>query len=208
MFYNKEIYQKTRLIKLKKSAISEEFASLAQWIDEKYQVKTLDISLNSKSQNLEITLDYQKDMKRFMLKNSCGFSKKIKSTIIKKYLEQCDDSFLDLNVLFHAFEPLAKALANEKVSLKTIENLKNQYENKLWEIRKYDESVSFFFYTNAILNEAKENGLTTEIKQKYFDELKKHDEFDYFTFANFNAVFDSKQDFDTIHNENWRSYYD
>jgi hypothetical protein len=201
-------YQKARLIKLQKSEIGKEFASLAQWIDEKYQVKTLDISMDLESQNLEIMLDYQHDIEKFKLKNGYDFSERIKSAIIKKYLEQSNESFANLYVSFHAFEPLAKEVANHKVSLKTIENLKNQYENQLWEIRKFGEYVSFFFYTNASLNEAKANGLTTEIKQKNFDELKKQDEFNYFTFANFNAVFNSKQDFDTKHDGNWRSYYD
>ena len=63
-----------------------------------------------------------------------------------------------LLVIFSAFEPVARAEANNHITTHEIATLKSTIGDKeLWEIRKCFDTVTFFYYTHAQLraNEAK-----------------------------------------------------
>ena len=71
IFPSDKDYKSTKKIKQGSSKIKEEFEPLAKWIDEKYQVKTLNIIFdyidNNKSHpRLQVCLEYAKDKEKFM----------------------------------------------------------------------------------------------------------------------------------------------
>lgn len=204
-------YKTTRLIKLGKKTMDEKFNAFADWINKKYLVQILNIYLDTLDNGrlrLQLIFEHETDLNIFFLKDPFTSSKRIVNIIEKKYKE----TFYLTNsqpvlVLFYAFEPLAKEEANTKISLKTITSIEENYKNVLWKIARFGEHVTFFFYTNTQLKKAKQSGLTVQLKQEYLEVLKHCDEFNYFTLSNFNAVFDSKENFDKNYNGNWRAYY-
>jgi len=204
-------YKITRLIKLGKNMMDEKFNGFAEWIHQKYLVQILNIytdTLDNGTLRLQLIFEHETDLSIFFLKDRFTSSKRIANTIEKKYKETFQiENLQPILVLFYAFEPLAKEEANNKISLTTITSIEEKYKNVLWKIARFGEHVTFFFYTNTESKKAKHSGLTAQLKQEYFDILKHFDEFDYFTLCNFNAVFDSKENFDKNYNGNWRAYY-
>jgi hypothetical protein len=204
-------YLLTRLIKLGKRKEATTHIPIMQWIFKKYNSKPLAIftdALNESTVRLQIIFESKKETDFFLLKRTFGFSPQKQSAVAKKYLELMDEKpNKDILVLFYAFEPLAKEQANNKVPQKFIAGLKEKYKEQLWEIARYGEHTTFFFYTDEQLKRAKASNLLFSIKQEYYQTLKKFDEFGYFQLETFNTVFDSKENFDTHYNGNWRAYY-
>jgi len=204
-------YKITRLIKLGKNNIDPKFNAFAEWIHKKYLVQILNIytdTLDNGTLRLQLIFEYEVDLGIFFLKDRFTPSKRIVNIIEKKYEESFHlSNSQPVLVLFYAFEPLAKEEANTKISLATTTSIEEKYKNVLWKIARFGEHVTFFFYKNSELKKAKQSGLTVQLKQEYFEILKHFDEFDYFTLSNFNAVFDSKENFDKNYNSNWRAYY-
>ena len=204
-------YKITRLIKLGKNNMDEKFKAFADWINRKYLVRILNVytdALDNGKLRLQLIFEHEADLSIFFLKDRFTSLKWIANTIEKKYKEVFHIANIQsVLVLFYAFEPLAKQEANTKISLATTTSIEEKYKIVLWKIARFGEHVTFFFYTNSQLKKAKQSGLTVQLKQEYFEILKHFDEFDYFTLSNFNAVFDSKDNFDKNYNGNWRAYY-
>ena len=204
-------YKITRLIKLGKNMMDEKFNGFAEWIHQKYLVQILNIytdTLDNGTLRLQLIFEHETDLSIFFLKDRFTSSKRMVNAIEKKYKETFQLAYLKpILVLFYAFEPLAKEEANTKISLKTITSIEEKYKNVLWKIARFGEHVTFFLNTNVQLKKAKQSGLTVQLKQEYLEVLKHYDEFNYFTLSNFNAVFDSKENFDKNYNGNWRAYY-
>ena len=204
-------YKQTRLIKLGKATIDEKFNDFAEWIKEKYAVQILNIYtdvINDDTLRLQLIFEHEADLNKFFLKDRFTSSKYVVKAIDKKYRElfQIIPS-QPILVLFYAFEPLAKEEVNTSIPLKTIILLKEKYKDILWEIARFGQHVTFFFYTKAQLEDAQRDGLTAKLKQAYFEILKKDNELNYFTLTNLNAIFDSKENFDKNYDSNWRAYY-
>lgn len=204
-------YKQTRLIKLGKTKMDEKFTAFAEWINEKYAVQILNVHtdvINENTFRLQLIFEHEAELSKFFLKDRFTASKQIINTIDKKYKEmfQITNSH-PLLVLFYAFEPLAKEEANTNISPETITFFKEKYKDMLWQISRFGQHTTFFFYTKTQLKKAQKSGLVEKIKQAYFEVLKQHDEFHYFTINNFNAVFDSKENFDKTYQGNWRAYY-
>jgi len=204
-------YQQTRHIKLGKATIDEKFNDFAEWIKKKYAVQVLNIYtdvINDDTLRLQLIFEHEADLNKFFLKDRLTSSKRVVKAIDKKYRElfQIMDSQPVL-VLFYAFEPLAKEEANTSIPLKMIISFKEKYKDTVWEIARFGQHVTVFFYTKAQLNEAQRDKLTEKLKQAYFEILKENDELNYFTLTNLNMIFDSKENFDKNYDGNWRAYY-
>jgi hypothetical protein len=201
----------TRLIKLGKRKEAAAHIPLIQWIFKKYNQRPLTVfadPLNESILRLQIIFEFKKEADFFLLKRTFGFSAQKQSAVAKKYCQLLNEkSNKDILVLFYAFEPLAKEQANNKVPQKFIAAFKEKYKDQLWEVARYGEHTTFFFYSDEQLKRAKASNLLFSIKQEYYQTLKKFDEFNYINLETFNAVFDSKENFDTHYNGNWRAYY-
>ena len=145
-------YKSTKKIKQKVSNIKEEFEPLAKWIDEKYNVKTLNLIFdyidNDKSHpRLQVCLEYAKDKGKFMDNKTYNFDERKQNEIAKKFVEITSDYELknkpnwiqkllgltyksnNLFVYFSDFETIAKDEANEKIPDKEIKKLKSEINN-------------------------------------------------------------------------------
>ena len=204
-------YKQTRLIKLGKASMEAKFIAFAEWLNKKYAVQVLNIYtdvINDDTLRLQLIFEYETDLNKFFLKDRFTTSKYIVKTIEKKYKELFQIMHPQpVLVLFYAFEPLAKEEVNTSVPQETIMSLKEKYKNTVWEIARFGQHVTFFFYTKAQLKGAQRDGLTINLKQAYFEILRENDELNYFTLANLNAIFDSKENFDKNYDGNWRAYY-
>lgn len=204
-------YKNTRLIKLNRQKMDRKFDPFAQWINQKYAVEILNIytdTLDEHTLRLQLIFEFDSDRSKFFLKDRFTSSIRMKNEISKKYEELVHPLFgQNILVLFYAFESLAKEEANTKIPPKTIQALKENHKDLIWEISRFGEHTSFFFHTQSQLNHARKSEKANEIKEEYFEQLKHFDEFNYFTLANFNAVFDSKESFDKNYNGSWRAYY-
>jgi hypothetical protein len=89
-----------------------------------------------------------------------------------------------------------------------INDLKKQVASKgIWEIVTFASGATFFFYTNAQVEESEINGMKKELSLKYYDLLKEYDEFNYLDRDSFSVSLDSKENFDDKFNSNWYDYF-
>jgi len=224
-------YKSTKKVKRKTSSIKEEFAPLARWIDEKYDVKTLNIIfdyLDKKKSHprLQVCLEYAKDKGKFMDNKTYNFDERKQKDIARKFAELTSNYNLkpksnwfkkwlgisyksnNLFVYFTDFESVAKIEANEKISEKEINQLQANIDNQdLWTISKAFTDVIFFLYTDEQLDQYQDSSTHKEWSIQYYQLLQEHDEFGYFKKENFYISLDSKENFDTNYQSNWYYYF-
>ncbi|MFK8045189.1 MAG: hypothetical protein AB8B72_06825 [Crocinitomicaceae bacterium] len=194
--------------------IEAKYNNFVAWINSTYKVKVINIFEDLLSENLirlQIIFETEAEVGAFLVKKPVfTFSKRKQTEVRKKYREliNVDIAGNEVLVLFYAFQPIARQDVNNKVSAKFIEKLKKKYSEEIWVIQRYGEHTIFFFYTKKQLTTAKKSFLLSKLESEYYKELKKHDKFDYFSLKNFNAHFDSKENFEVNYDGNWRRYFD
>lgn len=224
-------YKETKKIKQNISKIKEEFEPLAEWIDKKYGVKTLNIIYDyidsDKSRpRLQVCLEYAKDVGKFMDNRTYNFDEIKQNDIIRKFDEIISDNEIknksnwlknlfglpykidNLYVYFSDFESIAKIEANEKISENEIKKLQSEINNKeLWTISRAFSGVTFFLYTNEQLKKYRDSEIHEKWKNQYYQLLQAYDEFDYFKNDYFYFDLDSKENFDNNYEGSWFNYY-
>jgi len=111
-------------------------------------------------------------------------------------------------VVFSAFEPIAKAEANQSVPQEIVQDLKRQIDNKdIWDISNNSSRTTFFLYTKKQVEECNKNGVKEEWAEMYFNILTRYDEFGYFKKGLYSIDLDSKENFDKNYQSNWFYYY-
>lgn len=223
-------YKSAKKIKQGISVLDKEFESLVEWIDGKYDVKTLyvffdHIHKNKSHPRLQICLEYAKDKSKFIDTNTYDFDKKkqkeiaekfeeytsfnqrIKPSILKK-LFKFNKRAQKLHVYFTDFESIAKIEANISISEKEIETLKKNLNNpEVWEVSKGFFGVTYFFCTDEQLKKYQDSELHKKWSEQYFELLENYDEFSYFKKDLFSIYLDSKENFDNNYESNWYYYY-
>jgi len=231
IFTSDKDYKSTKKIKQGISKIKDEFEPLAKWIDQKYEVNTLNIVFdyikNNKSHpRLQICLEYAKDKGKFMNNKTYNFSKRKQKEIAEKFKEltlkhekEKNQNLIkkllglphrtdSLYVYFTDFQSIAKIEANESIPKEKIEKLKLDFNNKdIWEITKVFSGVTCFLYTDKQLKKYQLSEIHRQWNEQYFDLLKDYDEFGYFNKDYFSIDLDSKQNFDKNYDSNWYYYY-
>ncbi|WP_324023660.1 hypothetical protein QSV08_12450 [Maribacter sp. BPC-D8] len=224
-------YKSAKKIKQGISKINKEFESLAEWIDQKYEVKTLNIFFdyihnNKAHPRLQICLEHARDKGKFMDNRTYNFDKAKQKEIANKFEEfttidknKSKPSFLktlfglkrktdNLYVYFTEFESIAKMEANLSIPDKEIKKLKDALNNdELWEIAKRFSGVTYFFYTDEQLKNIEYSKTHKKWSEQYFELLQNYDEFGYFKKDYFNVHLDSKENFDNNYESNWYYYY-
>ncbi|MDO5978938.1 hypothetical protein [Flavivirga spongiicola] len=231
IFTSDKDYKSTKKIKQGISKIKEEFEPLAKWIDQKYEVKTLNIIFdyikNNKSHpRLQICLEHARDKGKFMNNKTYNFHKRKQKEIAEKFREVKSNYEVEnkpnwikkilgftyktnnLYVYFTDFESIAKIEANESIPEAEIKKLKSDLNNQeIWEIAKAFSGVTFFLYTDEQLKRYQDSEIHKKWSEQYFDLLKDCDEFKYFKKDYFSVYLDSKENFDTNYDSNWYYYY-
>ena len=62
------------------------------------------------------------------------------------------------------------------------------------------KSAKVYYYKNNDIDKNHKNGISKKIKSDYYEILKKYDKLDYYTFENFEMIYDSKENLDENYN--------
>ena len=227
-------YKQTKKIKLGLTKMNQDFVELAQFIDETFNVKTLNIIYDvidkGTRPRLGIILEFGKDKSGFSEQNGFGnydsskqkiIAEKFKKIAIEKgfvknqnlfemIFTKNTDKYKTDNILvyYSAFEPIAKEEASRKITQEEVNQLKIDLKcQELWEISSFFYYTTFFLYTDEQVKKY-ENSETKKVwTKKYFDLIKPNDEFGYIKQENFGISLDSKENFDNNYQSNWYYYY-
>ncbi|HPQ68154.1 MAG TPA: hypothetical protein PKW95_03425 [bacterium] len=211
-------YQRTKAIVKNGKKLSSPFAELANWISAKFQVNVLNIEYElvepDDTPRLMVILETQDEQAKFQNGVHGNYlvihQKAIAEQFGKLLREQGRHEFnLDrLFVAFSNFAEVARMEANSNIPDNEIKQLKKALSNdELWEISRSFHTVTFFFYTDEQVRKAERKGLRKTYAAKYYEILKRYDEFGYFTAENLLLFFDSKENFDNNYQSNWFYYY-
>jgi len=233
---NDREYKLIKLIKQGKSTIDNDFKPLAHWIDNEYNVQTMNIlydiidTYEKNVPRLEIIFEFENDREKFRNdpQNHFNYNPEKQTAIANQFKKLVSNvilpkkkgllSFLRRNrskyktpglfVVFSVFKPIAIEEVYSNVSREQIRGLKKQIGNKeIWEIISGFSSAVFFFFTDAQVEENKRNGVQEELAARYFDLLKPYDEFNYIKKECFSISLDRKENFDNNYQSNWYYYF-
>ena len=206
-------YKLTKLIKQGKATVNAEFKKFSDWIDQTYDVKTMNIIYDKIDNNtiprLNIIFEDSKDQGLFM--NKFGFDE-VKQQEITTHLEHDSISrkydTKNIFMLFSAFEPIAKIEAYWNVPKDEIQRLRLDLDmSDLWQIHQNTwVEPTFFFFTDSQVKQYSKNGVKEMLTKKCFELLKKYDEFDYFNEDEFSIQLDSKENFENYYKGSWFNY--
>jgi hypothetical protein len=225
-------YKETKLIKEGKASINPDFKPLADWIDKKYGVRVLNVfydittgAYNKPFPRLNIIFETREEQSKFKT-GLWGFNLDRQKTIARKFDELVNGNKQTISfwsftkgkenkydvqgllVIFDAFKPVARDETNEGIPETEVENLIADINNPdLWKIVRFAAGATFFFYTDQQADNAKATEYIQQLADKYFDLLKKHDQFDYFDRETFSISVDSKENFEKKYEGNWYYYF-
>jgi len=225
-------YKETKQIMLGKKVMKPEFIELAEWIDETYEVKTINIiydtfvSARKKQSRLQICFEFESESLKFQDGPLGNFHETKQTAIAQKFREilRTEKSansgklinifrtpkYITNNILivFSAFEPIAKIEANESVPDSRVKALKHELDNKdIWEISRAFGGTTIFLYTDEQSKKYENSAEHKKWTDKYFDLLSQYDVFGYFKREVFSVYLDSKENFDNNYESNWYYYY-
>lgn len=132
---------------------------------------------------------YNKDRQSQIANKLCELAKKYNSKNIHIYE--------DVWICYNNFSKEMKSDFNECACQNIGKRLSEKFnKDAVWEIHALFGSAYVFYYRDADIKLNSENGVSKQIKDKYYQELHKLDEFSVFTYDSFNMVFDSKENVD------------
>ncbi|MGN6164554.1 MAG: hypothetical protein ACTHOF_08435 [Flavisolibacter sp.] len=227
-------YKATKQILLGKATMNPDFRKLADYIDQTFGVKTINIIYDTidkeKRPRLNICFEFERDKQSFNENNGhFNFDSKKQRTIADKFKRTLKEQNIvkekglfdffkksraekyktdNVWVYYSAFEPIAKIEANENVPQDKVVQLKKELDNNdLWEISRAFSGTTFFVYTDEQVNYYENSEIRKIWADKYFDLLEPYNEFGYFKRNTFNVYLDSKENFDKNYQSNWYYYY-
>jgi hypothetical protein len=231
--YDKE-YKQTKQIMLGKKTMNPDFRPLADFIDRRFGVRTINIVYdtidNGTRPRIGIYFEFSHEKQSFNENNGdVNFDSKkqkliadkLRQTIIEQGLIKNRGLFNLLTktetakyqtdniwVYYSAFEPIARNEANESIPQVKVMQLKTELNCKdLWEISRCFSGTTFFLYTDEQVKQYENSETRKMWADKYFDLLEPYNEFDYFERDKFNVFLDSKENFDNNYKSNWYYYY-
>ncbi|MBX3241715.1 MAG: hypothetical protein KIT80_12075 [Chitinophagaceae bacterium] len=227
-------YKATKQIMLGKTTMNPDFRQLADFIDQTFDVKTINIiydtfdkenrprlnicfefaqekdSFNEKKGNINFDNEKQKiiagKFKQTLKEQKIVKEKGLFDFLTKSQTEKykTDNVF----VYYSAFEPIARIEANENIPQDKVVQLKKELNNNdIWEISRAFSGVTFFLYTEEQLKRYENSDSRKVWADRYFDLLEPYNEFGYFKRDKFNIFLDSKENFDNNYDGNWYYYY-
>jgi|GEM_PF-5619878 len=208
-------YKTTKLIKKGEASLSSEFIDLTNWIEREYDVKVLnlvhDTIENTNQPRLRIILEYEDDAKKlsslygfgtsYQLEKSAPFIQLVTEKLIRSNTEK-------ICIVITSFERAAKEEAIWAISKSEIETLHSEINiPELWKIHtEIFCTATFFLFTNEQVQQFSRNGMKEYFQQKYFELLKRHDEFEYYQKDEFSIELESKENFEKIYENSWFNF--
>jgi hypothetical protein len=225
-------YKETKLIMQAKASMKPEFKPLAEWIDKKYNVKTVNIiydTIEPRNQpRLQICFEFASEKEKFdgptlfsfdpkkqreigqQLKTVLRAQRLAKSKSLFSFFQKSERTTYDVDdvfVYYSAFKPIAQEEANGQIPKERLEKLKEDINDKnLWYILNSFAIATFFLFTDEQVIQYEMTDLKAGWSKKYFEILKEYDEFNYWSESEFSIKFDSKENFDNKYYSNWYYY--
>ncbi|HOJ99515.1 MAG TPA: hypothetical protein PLW34_08145 [Termitinemataceae bacterium] len=211
-----ESYKLAKEIKKGNVKVVTEFIPFIDWVNKKYSVKVLNVSIeyekikNKIIPRISIILERRSDFNKFVddrltidinKQNECleAFLK-----LYPKKIKNVEEAF----VTFDNFENTAIYEAISAVKKDELEEIKKSVDKDcLWLI---DNTMGFFVVLTNTEREREEINTSDAckiIKEKLFNLVKLYDEFNYITPDNLKIEFDSKENFEKNYKDNWFYYY-
>jgi len=221
-------YKLTKRIRQGKATMNKDFATLANSINSNYNVQTLNIIydiINSiPIPRLQVIFEFEKEAEIF--RTDFGFDQTKQKWITEKFTELLLNQKIgakrtiwnlfkktkyktkNIYISFGAFETAAKIEANWSITETEIRELELDINlPDLWKIYpEMFDSPTYFFNTENDLTKYSENEIKNNLTTKYFELLKKYDEFNYIHKDNFEIKFDSKENFEKNYQGSWFNY--
>jgi len=200
-----------------KSKMNPDFVPLAQWIDQQYGVRTInilyDIIENGKLPRILICFEFEQEVSKF-LNSDRTMNKHEQQAIAQAFAKtaglQSQYPTANLWVTYGAFEPVAKSEAMSKITQEDTKLLQTELNDpNLWLIMPTSFGLTpvFFLYTDAQVKTYNGSETVNKWTDRFYALLKAHDEFDYFKRDDLSIYLDSKENFDTNYQSNWYYYF-
>jgi hypothetical protein len=210
-------YIETKLILKKEKKMNPILQKLKEWITMEFNQRVLNLyydtieygnrpRLNVIFENYESVNTIRDRIGNYAKEKQ----QKIKDKLVELLSNELNNEISTENmlVIFSAFNPIARAEANGKIKDEFLNCLKTKYkELKIWEINRFGEATTIFFYTEKELEENSQSQEVILLRNEYLEQLLKYDEFDVVKPEEFNFAFDSKENFDNKYESNWYYYY-
>lgn len=207
-------YRQTKQIKVSGAPLLSPYRELAEWINAHYGVHVLNIVLDTiepdSRPRLNVILEWAEDQRKFLQKERPNFDKDAQLSVQQQFASlkgTLGDQSIHVSrllVIFSAFEPVARAEANNHITTHEIATLKSTIGDKeLWEIRKCFDTVTFFYYTDAQLRANEAKGMRDVYVREYSRLTQPYDQFGYLQRRGIVVRLDSKENFDTNYDSNW-----
>ena len=226
-------YTYTKRIILGKDKMKPEFLPLAEWIDNTYGVRTINIIYDTIDKGdrprLQICFEFEKEKQKFLNEGITYFNKEkqqaignyfkrslLEQGLIKKksifnwFKDENKQPYFTDNIwiVYGAFDTVAKIESTYKITSERLQEFKRSFNNdEIWEINIGFTVATFFLYTNDKVKEYDTPEYKKEWADKYFDLLKEYDDFNYFKRETTQINIDSKENFDNKYQSNWYYYY-
>lgn len=214
--YTDKEYIESKAIKKGNKKLESPFSDLANWINDNFGVKPLnivyDILEHNKQPRLQVIFERYKDNISFKAENGL-FPNPDRQLIIQNAFSDLIHNHREftadnLYVIFSSFEPIAEEEANGKINNQKLDKLKEDLkEHQIWEIKKNFSTGIFFFFNNEQLKKNDNNETKNKFKSEYLKLIKECDEFGYINDLNFSIKLDSKENFDKNYQSNWFYYF-
>lgn len=227
-------YQQTKQIMLGHEVMNPDFRPLADYIDQTFGVKTINIMYDTIEKGtrprLGVFFEFEHERESFNENNGIVnydsrkqqlIAERFRQVIIEKKLNK-KRGFFDLWrkpekpkyntaniwIYYSAFEPIAKEETIERVTEDKIEQLKAELNCRdLWKISRGFSATTFFLYTDEQVQQYVDSDTRKIWADKYFDLIAPYNEFGYFKRDGFAIYLDSKENFDVNYQGNWYYYY-
>ena len=206
-----EDYKATKLIKQGKESLREEFQPFAEWIDQTFGVKPLNITyytLKNGHQGLQLIFEFKADAVLF--ENSPWMPNPEKHKLVTDRFQSLYSDRYDTKNLFMITSAFAQ-LAIEQANLTIPEEKNLQFKSQLaceefWDMWKCFNRVALFLYTEEQVKKL-DPARVEQWKKMYYRMLKENDEFGYINEESFYFAVDSKENLDKKYDANFRFYF-
>ena len=213
---------------LGEAKMNPNFRELADFIDQTFGVKTINIvcdNINRKKRlRLEIYFEFEQERSKFRINNEVfKFDRKKQEIIADKFIKTLKEPKIEKGLFsiftkfrnrkykpenifvgYSAFKSEAKMEANKKIPYTQIVQLQEELDCKdLCSISRFFSAPTFFLYTNNQARFYKNSEIIKIWTDKYFELLEPYNDFGYFERDKFEIYLDSKENFEN----NYESYY-
>jgi hypothetical protein len=220
LFHNKRLYRTALNAKLGTDRSPKLLRELKKWIETRYSVSvvllkydTIDIGPHAGRPRLNVIVETDADYIAIH-KDAFTLKSNVKSEIafqFSRLVAEADATIFrteNIHIISDIFSYEAMRISTaEFITAKLEEAVREFSMCGLWTLTAMSREIIAFFFTDAQIAKAKQNGCADRISDYSFSHVIKYDPFVYFARDNFPIRFDSKENFDKNYQSNWYYYF-